>query len=137
MPCPIFRIPLYTALACLLVLAPAAHAGEEGAFRGDAFNRTVARGRSFGVELSELERLYGGYEWEIVPCFTHKDGHLGTYKVGQSIPLTISVGPIGMRTYARSKNFARNTPIPIIEVLKDGRPDGEVTERVRFTAGAC
>ena len=94
-------------------------------------------GHRYAVPLPELYRLYDHLEWEVIAGFRHKDGHMGTYKPGDLIGATLSVAPIGGRTYARAKSFRGNMPKPVIELLKDGDPKGEVVEKVRFQSGSC
>ncbi|MBE7463029.1 MAG: hypothetical protein HS116_05975 [Planctomycetes bacterium] len=123
--------------ATLFVLSAAVSGGEDRLRHGD-YLPAMGDQRLYFMELGELYRLYGDRAWEIVPGFSHNRGHLGTRKVGDTLDLTVSVGPIGLRSYARSKNFGRgDSPMPVLEVLRDGKPGGEVVERIRFDAGAC
>lgn len=110
----------------------------EGVWRNRGGYRVMPDYRRYGVPLGEVNRLYGDHAWEIVPGFRQKDGHMGTYKVGDTISMTISVGPIGMQTYARSKHFGRgSSPMPVIEVLEGGKLEGKILRTFKFQAGAC
>ena len=132
-----FRLT-FLVLALGVPWASSAGAVEEDVSRQGGWLPGMGDQRLFFANGGDLYRRYGDLEWEIVPGFQHDRGHIGTRKVGDAINMTISVGPIGMRSYARSKGFGRgSSPMPVIEVLKDGKPDGDVMERIRFDAGAC
>ena len=124
-------------LATTITVFSASVCAREGMHRTHMYGQ-MGEGHRYSVDLPEIYRLYGHLEWEIIAGFRHKDGHMGTYTPGDTISMTISVGPIGGRTYARSKHFGRgNSPKPVIEILEDGKPDGKVIEKFRFQAGAC
>ena len=61
---------------------------------------------NYGTPLGTLENLYGDRPWEIHVVGRYGP-HLGSFRVGDKIGLSLSVGPIGEKTYARSKRFGK------------------------------
>ena len=92
---------------------------------------------NYGTPLGTLENLYGDRPWEIHVVGRYGP-HLGSFRVGDKIGLSLSVGPIGEKTYARSKRFGKGqSPLPLLVVYADGKPGGKVLRTYKFDGGGC
>ena len=67
----------------------------------------------------EFAERFGDRQWEIKACFKHRDGHLGTYEVGDIINVAFTVGVLGARDSANVKSF--KAPVPVLYVIEKGR----------------
>ena len=118
----ILRATSMLALACCALAGPAA---------AEKYDPNVLPRRGKDFSTGKLRGAFAIMPWEIKATFKHQDGHLGTFKVGDTIYVSFTVGVVGMRDSANTKNF--RAPVPQVEIYeKDQR-----REIISMKPGAC